>query len=239
MKKDSEAFTASLQKGHIRIVLKIDDIIGKVENSAPDFVSAKKDAPKLLVTPKTDISEYTDVFSKSYSLRINEHKSTGETILWELNGEDIWFDVPMDAVKNVWLTEFNFAIESASPRYLAYYIEDVSHHLMWLQENEENDKIHVLSDFKKTFRPTALSGKQNFSGAEILMCCDMLGRSIQKIDLRTGNALVKFNTEKGRLSALLQGMAERLGYKIEALDKETIRKKKEKGQNVSHIISLK
>lgn len=67
----------------------------------------------------------------------------------------------------------------------------------------------------------------------------MLGRAIRKIDVRTGKAMVKFNTEKGRLEPLLIGMAEKLGYVIESLDKPTIIKEDEKGNSVSHSISLK
>ncbi|HBQ58719.1 MAG TPA: hypothetical protein DD671_03620, partial [Balneolaceae bacterium] len=96
-----------------------------------------------------------------------------------------------------------------------------------------------LSEFKKQFKPSAVTGKNKFSGIEVIKCADMLGRAIRKIDMRTETALVKFNTAKGRLEPLIIGMAEKLGYQIEVLDKDTIRREEERGNSVSHMISLK
>ena len=67
----------------------------------------------------------------------------------------------------------------------------------------------------------------------------MLGRAIKKIDLRTQQALVKFNIEKGNLEPMIIGMADRLGYTVTALDKEIIQREDEKGHSVSHSIQLK
>lgn len=74
---------------------------------------------------------------------------------------------------------------------------------------------------------------------EVIRCADMIGRSIRKIDLRTGGAYVKFNTDKGRLEPLIIGIGEKLGYIIEPLDKETILSLEADGKNVSHAIYLK
>lgn len=67
----------------------------------------------------------------------------------------------------------------------------------------------------------------------------MIGRAVKKIDIRTGSALVKFNTDKGRLESLIIGIADKLGYKISSLDKQTIIREHEKDHSVSHMISLK
>jgi len=73
----------------------------------------------------------------------------------------------------------------------------------------------------------------------VVRCADMIGRAAKKIDVRTGSALVKFNTDKGRLESLIVGIAEKLGYEISALDKDTIARENEKDHSVSHVISLK
>ena len=53
----------------------------------------------------------------------------------------------------------------------------------------------------------------------MIRCADMIGRAVRKIDIRTSGAYVKFNTDKGRLEPLIIGIAEKLGYTIEPLDK--------------------
>lgn len=238
MKDKSPAFSTPIPEGLIRILLGIDFIECEVENDAPDFLDAREDSPRLMVKPETEVSELTDVFLKSYPLKLNTRKSEENKLVWELEQEGIWFDIAMENVKDIWLSDFDFFVESEKPRYLVYYIKDVEHHIEWLQTDEKTGEIRSLSDFKKKFRPPQVSGKDIYSGAEILKCADMLGRAIKKIDIRTGGAMIKFNTEKGRLNPLLTGMAEKLGYKVEALDKETIARMEEKGENVSHTITL-
>ncbi|HKK25867.1 MAG TPA: hypothetical protein VJ941_09580, partial [Gracilimonas sp.] len=151
----------------------------------------------------------------------------------------LWFDISMEDVKEVWVADFGFHIESEKPRYLAYYIKDVDHEINWLQQDEASGEIRSLSVHKKTFKPTPLTEKESYSGAEVIRCADMIGRAAKKIDVRTGSALVKFNTDKGRLESLIVGIAEKLGYDISPLDKDTIARENERDHSVSHVISLK
>ncbi|GAB5407859.1 MAG: hypothetical protein BalsKO_02240 [Balneolaceae bacterium] len=67
----------------------------------------------------------------------------------------------------------------------------------------------------------------------------MLNRSIRKIDLRIGGAYIKYNTDKGKLEPLIVGIADQLGYVVEALPKEIILDMESNDQNVSHSIFLK
>lgn len=239
MEDNNQAFSAPIPDGLVRILLKINAIVCEVENDAPDFVDPQEDRPQLLINAVNEVTELTDAFKDKFELELNKRRTDDNQIVWSLKKEGIWFDIEMDDVKKVWLTDFDFYIESEKPRYLVYYIKDVEHHVEWLQEDEKAGEIRSLSNFRKKFKVPKVSEKSTYKGAEVIKCADMLSRAIRKIDLRTGAALVKFNTELGRLEPLLKGLADKLGYKIEALDKDSIRNLEEKGENVSHAISLK
>lgn len=239
MSKDLRAFEDPIESGLIRIFVRISSVVCTFENDAPDFVKAEDDTPKLRVLPESGITELTDAFNSSLSLIRDKRKSTDDRLVWSVEEGGVWFDIPMEEVKQVWVSEFSFHIESEKPRYLAYYVKDVDHKIEWLQQDDETGEIRSLSVHKKTFKPSPLSEKESYSGAEVIRCADMIGRAAKKIDIRTGSALVKLNTDKGRLETLITGMAEKLGYRIEPLDKDTIASENEKDNSVSHVISLK
>lgn len=239
MDKALKAFEVPIQSGLIRIFLRINSVTCTLENDAPDFVKAEEDRPKLRVLPDSSVSEMTESFNTSLELQVNKRQSTDDKIVFDVAEGGIWFDIPMEDVKQIWVSEFNFHIESEKPRYLAYYIKDVDHRIEWLQQDEKAGEIRSLSVHKKSFKPSPLSDRESYSGAEVIRCADMIGRAAHKIDIRTGSALVKFNTDKGRLESLIIGIADKLGYKISSLDRQTIIREHEKDHSVSHMISLK
>ncbi len=239
MSEQLAAFRDPIKDGLVRILLTINAIETEVENDAPDFVNPREDTPMLKVSPDTDVTSITEAFQKSYPLELNTRPPDEERLYWELKDGGIWFDIAMEEVKDIWLSDFRFYIESKKPRYLAYYIQNVEHKIEWLQKDEKSNEIRSLSNFKKKFKRPLVSEKESYSGAEVMKCADMLGRSFRKIDIRTNSAMVKFNTDKGRLEPLLIGIADRLGYLVKALDKETIVKEDAKGNSVSHAVSLK
>jgi hypothetical protein len=199
----------------------------------------RSDSPRLKLSPDADVSSITEAFQLSYPLVLNTRASEEDRLFWELKDKGIWFDIAMEQVKDIWLADFNFYIESEMPRYLAYYIQNLEHKIEWLQKDEKSGEIRSLSNFKKKFKRPSISEKESYTGADVIKCSDMLGRAFRKIDIRTNSAMVKFNTDKGRLEPLLIGMADRLGYQVKALDKETISKEGTAGNSVSHAVSLK
>lgn len=239
MSNQLAAFTEPIKKGLIRILLRIDEIECDIQNDAPDFVNPMEDTPILSIFPENDLSAITDVFLKKYPLKLNKRKSKQDIMVWEVESGGIWFDMEMDHVKDVWMSEFHFFAKSEKPRYLNYYIKNVIHNIEWLQPDVQTGEIKSLSNFRKKFVPPPISGKDVFSGSEVIRCTDMLSRAIKKIDLRTKEAWVKFNTDNGRLESLITGMAAPLGYKIVSLKKEVIAEERKKGNSVSHSISLK
>lgn len=153
--------------------------------------------------------------------------------------ESIWFDIDVEQVTDIWIADLSFRIENKHSRYLAYYITKLDHQLEWLQPELRSGEIKSMSISTKKFKPPKITGKEMFSSVEVIRCADMIGRSVRKIDLRTGGAHVKFNTDKGRLEPLIIGIADKLGYVIDPLDKETIAELDREGKNVSHAIYLK
>lgn len=239
MSKDLKAFEVPIKSGLIRIFLRISSVESISENDAPDFVKVEDDSPRLRVLPESAITELTNAFNSPLNLILNERQSSEDKLVWSVEEGGVWFDIPMEQIKQVWISEFSFHIESKKPRYLAYYIKNVDHKIEWLQQVEGSGEIRSLSVHKKSFKPSPLTERESYSGAEVIRCADMIGRAAKKIDIRTGSALVKFNTDKGRLESLIVGVAEKLGYHISPLDKDTIARENEKDNSVSHVISLK
>jgi uncharacterized protein YmfQ (DUF2313 family) len=66
----------------------------------------------------------------------------------------------------------------------------------------------------------------------------LLAKAIKRIDLRTGTAYVKLNTEEGKYDPVLVVIAAQLGYQVEVLDDDTISDLLKRGQKATHLISL-
>lgn len=232
------AYQQPIKDGLIRIFLRITEIECEIENDAPDFVQPKEDGATIKIIPSSDLSLCTDLFSRYHPLKARSFSEDDHRVYFELEDGGLFFDIKMEEVKEVWLSDYEFLIESEKPRYLKYYIRNVKHNVEWLQFEPHAGEIRILSNMKKHYAVPTLNHKDRYSGAEILMCADMLGRAIQKIDVRLGSAMVKFNTDKAQVEPLLMSMAQKLGYEIDILEAQTIEAEKRKGNSVSHVIRL-
>lgn len=239
MSKDYEAFKLPVEEGKARILITFDVIKCEVENSAPDFISADIDEVKLKIEFPNDSNILISEFEKSYLLRTIKNSKQNSQISFEFNDTAVWFDINVDQVKDVWVAALKFSIESKNSRYLAYYIKELNHQFEWLQPDLKTGEIKTMSVSKKNYIVPKFSGKESFSATEVIRCADMLNRAIRKIDLRVGGAYVKFNTDKGKLEPLINGIANELGYKIETLSKDVIASMNAQDKNVSHSIFLK
>lgn len=234
-----EAFNTPIEDGNARILLKLESIECEVENSAPDFITVEEDSVKLTVQPSSEVNISIPKLDQGFPVKFVRALPTGNGAMFKLQQESIWFDIEIDQVKDIWIADLSFRLESSHGRYLAYYITALNHQLEWLQPELRSGEIKSMSVSTKKFKPPKISGKESFSAVEVIRCADMIGRSIRKIDLRTGGAYVKFNTDKGRLEPLIIGIGEKLGYIIEPLERETILAMENDGKNVSHAIYLK
>jgi hypothetical protein len=239
VKTVESAFTEPILEGNARILVKLKTIECEVENNAPDFVSVEEDEIFLKIQPSAEVDLNIPRLDQVWPLEYKRTLPDATGVVLELADEGIWFDIKVDQVTDIWIADLSFTIESKHNRYLAYYIRALNHRLEWLQPDIKTGEIKTMSASTKKFKPPKISGKESFSAQEVIRCADMIGRSVRKIDLRTGGAYVKFNTDKGRLEPLIIGIGEKLGYIIEPLDKEVILKMDAEGKNVSHAIYLR
>lgn len=237
--KEHPAFITPIDDGNARILLKLQTIECEVDNSAPDFVSPEDDELFLKVQPSQEVDLTIPGLDNGFPVRFKRYMPDGSGLMLELDQPGIWFDILIDQVKDIWIADLSFIIENKHSRYLNYYINKLDHQLEWLQPDIRTGEIRSMSISTKKFKPPKISAKVSFSSTEVIRCADMIGRAVRKIDIRTGGAYVKFNTDKGRLEPLIIGIAEKLGYIIEPLDKEEVQKMERDGFNVSHSIYLK
>ncbi|MTI87012.1 MAG: hypothetical protein FH748_03480 [Balneolaceae bacterium] len=234
-----KAFSKDIEDGLVRVLITINSIHCTVENDAPDFVDVEEDQPVLRVEMEDEQNNLNRVFEKIHPLVVADKKTKPPEYFFDLEEGGIWFDTEMEKVKDYWISEYNFYIESQKPRYLCYHIKNLEHKLQWLEQDNETGEIRILSEFKKKYVPPKITGTKEFKADEIMKCIDMISRAIQKIDLRSKGALVKFNTDRGRLESLIIGIADRLGYVVKVLEEEERREIERSGGNASHSIHLK
>ncbi|MEO1021170.1 MAG: hypothetical protein AAFW89_01385 [Bacteroidota bacterium] len=237
MESPQGPFTTPIENGMVRILISIDSISCEFENSAPDFIQVKNDTPSLYISGP-ELASSIPVFNSPHSLTTNKEKSGTGLRVFELQ-ESIWFDTHLDLVTSIWLSDFSFFVQSNHEKYISYYLVGLNHKLEWLQYDAFADRIKAISASKKEFKPPLISAKKSFSSGDILKSADMIKRAIDKIDLKTKGAVVKFNTEMGKLEPLIIGIGDRLGYTIHPLSREEVAYFEREGENVSHSIRLK
>lgn len=234
----SKAFGIPIQENYARILLRIFSIECEVENNAPDFVSVETDEICLKVELTGSSSITIPVFEREYPVSFkSENKSKG-TMNFEVSGEGIWFDIPIEQIKDIWVADLSFKFINKNLRYISYNIQSLDHQFEWLQPDLKTGEIKTMSISKKKYKPQKSAAKEIYSSVEVIRCIDMIGRAVRKIDLRTRGAYVKFNTDKDNLEPLIIAMGEKLGYKIEALSSEEVFSMEVSGNNVSHSIFL-
>lgn len=239
MHNTDEAFNKPISEGKARIFLKLQEIECEVENNAPDFISVSKDEVILNIRFPESVGVQVFELEEDFDLVLSKNLESEDRVFFKSECEGFWFDIDIEQVKDVWVADLEFMVESKNPRYLAYYIKDLNYQFEWLQPDLSSGDIKVMSVSHKRYKPPKISGKETFTATEVIRCADMLNRAIRKIDLRVGGTYAKFNTEKGRLEPLIIGMADKLGYIVEPLTKEDIQNLDAAGQNVSHSVFLK
>lgn len=108
----------------------------------------------------------------------------------------------------------------------------------WLQHDKLKNEISTVSVTKRTYTQPRIEQNVNYELDEIAKSAELLKKAINRIDLRTGSAYVRLNTEDGKLDPVIMIIAEKLGYSIKILDEETISELKKRGQKATHLISL-
>lgn len=235
---NSEAFKVSIQENYARILLRFFDIECEVENNAPDFVSVETDEISLQIELSGSSKTIIPALDKSHKVVFKGNAKKEGPSTFEVAENCVWFDIPIDQIKDIWVADLSFNLLSKSPKYITYYIQKLDHQFEWLQSDLKTGEIKTMSISKKKFKARKSNGQDSYTSVEVLRCTDMISRAIKKIDLRVNGAYVKFNTDKGRLEPLIVSMGEKLGYKIEALTSEEVVSMEVSGLSVSHSIFL-
>jgi len=235
MSKSEEAYKISIKKGEVRIVINIEDIDIEIENSATEFIDAKEDT-MFLHLGFSDLN-IEGLQADGYELHPIKKKGLKSQSL-ELKKDSIWFDVDIDKVSGVLNNTIQFHVEGNQPKFISYYIKKLYYKIEWLQYDKNKDSISTVSVTKKTYSQPRTEINTDYSIEEISRCAELLGRAIKKIDLRTGTAFVKLNTEEGKLDPVLITIGAQLGYQVEVLGEDTISDLLKRGQKATHLISL-
>jgi len=230
-----KAYTSSIKKGEVRIVINIEDIDIEVENSASEFVNNDEDT-MFLHLDFSDL-DIKDLNLEGYELILPKKKESKPQSI-ELKKDTIWFDVDIEEVSGVLNNTIQFHIEGQFPKFLSYYIKKLRYKIEWLQYDKKKDAISTVSVTKKSYSQPKTEIDTDYSIEEVSKCAELLGRAIKKIDLRTGTAYVKLNTENGKFDPVIITIGAQLGYQVEVLDEDTISDLLKRGQKATHLISL-
>lgn len=223
----------SIDKGKVRIVVKVEDIDVEISNSAEEFISSDDDTTFLyLEFVELDIES---INNKGYELNLSSSKNAGDSVL---NKESIWFDVDMEKVATLLNDSVQFSIKGNYPKHISYFIKKLQYKIEWLQYDEKSNKIATVSVTKKTYSQPRLERVEDYSIEDISKAATLLDKAIKKIDLRTRTAYVRLNTNDGKLDPLITIIAAKLGYQVETLSEDTISELRKQGQKATHIISL-
>lgn len=237
-----EILNRDLAEGTARLYFSFDKITCEVENSAPDFVDIKKDNPLLRLSVQDRYGDEVMELDQDIELKLissdTDKENTGK-VVFKTKENGLWVDLNYEDIKDIWVGNVVLDIISNFSRYLHYYVREADHTLEWFQKDERSGEIKSLSATKKTYKPPKVTGKEEYNSQEIMRTAEMLHRAIKKIDLRVKCAYVKFNTDKGKLEPLIIGLADKLGYEVQPLDKHTIQQLEQDEISASHEIRLK
>lgn len=230
-----DAFGKPLLDSDVRILLNVKKLNVSVKNIAPDFLSFKDDQPVLVIDIQSE-DELVSIHFDKYALKVVANKKEEVGLFFE--DKSIWFDINMNSVGSIWSANFDFHIESEHPKYLNYHIQLLEYDLEWLQNDSKTDKIESVSVSNKEFKQKILEEELSYTLLEVERCADMLGRAIKKIDIRTGSAYIRLNTDNGRLEPALKKIALKLGFELKNVEETMAWNQERRGYKASHIISL-
>lgn len=235
MNQKNEAYQLPIKEGNVRIVFNVGQIQVNISNSIKDFFSQKDDAVKLFV----DLGDLNikGIKKEGYDLVKKKSKQNPEDS-FILPDDIIWFDVDIEEVSSVLNNAVKFHIKGSYSEHLRYFIDKMDYKIEWLQHDKLKNEISTVSVTKRTYTQPRIEQNVNYELDEIAKSAELLKKAINRIDLRTGSAYVRLNTEEGKLDPVIIIIAERLGYSIKILDEETISELKKRGQKATHLISL-
>jgi len=236
MSNNSEAYKSPIRKGEVRIVINIEAISIEIESSGVDTENGEEDALFLHL----DFSDFgtRPIPDEGFKLISSKNRNSKHQ-LFEIKKDSIWFDIDIEKVSGVLNNDIHFHVEEGGQsKFKNYHIKDLNYKIEWLQYDKNRDSISTVSVTNKNFQQAIKELNISYSIEEISKCAGLLAKAIKRIDLRTGTAYVKLNTEEGKYDPALVVIAAQLGYQVEVLDDDAISDLLKRGQKATHLISL-
>jgi len=226
----------------VRLLITIPRMYCDVDNKAPDFVDPELDELRVSVVLYNSEGDLITASGKEHTLSYNGYDIEKTLREYSLEGVQIWFDLNMDKAKEAWLGSVDFVLKSDYERYLNYKVTEADYHLQWLEKDEDRNNYRSLSMTKKVYKShlhKPQTEEHSYMHSEILEVVKRLNRAIKKVDWRTGGAYVNLKKVPEDHEALIEDIADELGFVIDRLDDELIEELSKKNKKATHMIALK
>jgi hypothetical protein len=234
MDKNIDAYNSEIKEGNVRIVFNIEEIQLAVSNTIEDFFSPENDT----VTLNIDLGKLKVDGIKDEGYKLVKNDKSKDSVTFNLPQNSIWFDLGIDEVSSVLNNSVQFKVQGSYPKHVSYFIKKLDYKIEWLQYDKSKEEISTVSVTKRSFVQPRIEQNVRYSVQTIAKSAELLNKAIRRIDLRTGSAYVRLNTDDGKLDPIIISIAEKLGYEVSVLDEETVDELKKRGQKATHLISL-
>ena len=235
---DSPNNTAA-QTNRAELHLVLSDVLLSYTNSATEFVEVFEDEIQLKINLNDAQGELVLGVEERIIGDIKKDTGKNEGRLQLVNDfKTLTIDIDTDLMMKAWMGDVTIEIENKFSAYIKYRVLSAKVHLQWFEMQGGEAEKQFLSEITKTVKPVEYSEDENYTLRDVEICAEMLGKAIRKIDLRTGGAMVKFNTDHGRLEPVIRILAQQLGYVIKQLTPDEIYELHRQDINASHSIHL-
>ncbi len=239
-KADSHTEQEVVKKTGAELHILLSDVLLSYSNSAAEFVDVLEDELQLKINLQDDQGDIIQELDQRLKGSINKGAGkTDDRIKLKNDFEAVVIEIETDQMMKAWMGDVSLEIENKRSSYIKYRVISAKANLQWFEMQNDRDFKQFLSEITKTVKPVDNNDVQDYSLREVEICGEMLAKAIRKIDLRTGGAMVKFNTDHGRLEPVLQTLAHHLGYVLTKLSPEEIYDLHQQDINASHSIRLR
>jgi len=223
-----------------KLEVKLSDVELSYTNTAPDFIDVYDDVIQLKLELLNECGETVVQPEQELSATFQKNSDEDHSKIRLKNSiKPLEFELTLDEIMEIWMGNYEIAVSNKYESYISYKPISAELELHWFQWRDVDSEYHFLSETKKNYNPKHDNNKEVYSIRDIEICAEMIGKAIQKIDLRTRGAVTKFNTDNGRLEPIIISIGDKLGYEIKALELVEIRQFALREMKVSHSITLK
>jgi hypothetical protein len=240
-KSDSDILKETIgQKAQAELHILLSDVLLSFSNAAAEFVDVFEDDILLKINLLDDQGETILEVDDHQKVNINKGAGKNNERIHLINDfEAISIAIQTDDMMKAWMGDVSIEVHNRLSAYIKYHVVSAKANLQWYEMQAGKKGPQFLSEITKTVKPLDDVENDEYSLRDVEICAEMLGKAIRRIDLRTGGAMVKFNTDHGRLEPILRTLATHLGYVLKRLNPDEIYELHRQDINASHSIRLK